>query len=91
MKSRFLGIIGMIINNVHNNAYTVLVESHYQLFELVYALYRIFRIRGIRSLKAIVIQRIIAPVVLRLVGLAFVNRCIIEYRQQLNVSDPQLL
>ncbi len=90
-KGAVLGVVCMVIYNVHDNAYTVLVERHYQLLEFAYAAFRVSRIGGIRTLEAVVVLGIISPVVLSFLRVGFIYGSIVCHRQKMYVSYAKLL
>ena len=91
MERRLFREIGVVVNDIHNNSDAVLMQLHDQLLELSYAALGIKGIGGIGTLKAVVIEGVVAPVVLRLEGLALVHSGVIADGQQLNVRNSQLL
>ena len=66
------------------------MKRHNKLFEFPDTLFRVFSVGRIATLKAVVVLRVISPVILCLVRLAFVNCRIIFNRQKLNVCNSQL-
>ena len=70
----------MVVNNVHNNAYSSIVQSLNHLLEFLYSYSTVIWVGRIRALRHIVVHRIIAPVILRLVKLCFINRAIVINR-----------
>ena len=57
--------INMIVNNVHNNAYTSVMQRLYHLFKLINSYLTLCRIGRVRTFRNIKINRIIAPIILR--------------------------
>ena len=81
----------MIVNDVHNNAYPLRMESLNHLFVFVYAFCAVRRVGGIASLGHVIVLRVVTPVELRVgARFAFVYRRIVERRQQMHVSDTEL-
>ena len=80
----------MVIDHVHNNADTRLVESVDQPFQLGNAGASVIRIGGIGALGSVKVPRIVAPVELRLEKICLVNTLVIEYGHKLNMGDPKL-
>ena len=70
----------MVINDVHNDADTPVVQSLNHLLEFLDSDLAVIRVRRIRAFRNIVVDRVIAPVILRLVELCFVNGAVIIHR-----------
>ena len=79
-----LNVESMVVNHVENNTYTSLVKCLDHLFELTNAHVRAVRIGGIAAFRHVIVFRVIAPVIRRIMLYRFVNRGIIERREQVD-------
>ncbi len=83
-----IGLVSMIVNHIHDNPYTVLMQGLNHLLALPYPDYAVIRIRGIRALRHIIIHRVIAPVKLSFVS-GFIYRAVVKKRKQMHMGDTQ--
>ena len=83
-------IIGVIINNVHNNSDSRLVKSGNHLLILINSKLSLIGIGRVATLGNVIVLRIIAPVKRR-IRICLVNRCVIVNGKQMNVSYAEIL
>lgn len=81
----------MVVDHVEDDADAVLVELFYHRLELEDAPCGIGGVVAVAALGYIVVQRVVAPVVLRLLRMVLVDRRKIERRQHVYGVDTQLL
>jgi len=81
----------MIVYHVEYHADAGFVQRLHHLLELADAAHRVVRVGGIRAFGHVVVQRVVAPVVLRHIELCLVYRGVIERRQQMHGVDAQRL
>ncbi len=77
----------MVIDNIHDNPDSRLMECLHQSLELLYPHISAIRISGVATFRGVVVLRVITPVekaVLRLI-----DCCIVENRQQLHMANPK--
>ena len=67
-----VGVICMVVNNVHDNADACIVQRLNHLFEFCYSYFTVIRISGVGAFGSVVVNRVITPVELRFVKLGFV-------------------
>ena len=72
-----LDVESVVVNHVEDYADAGLVQGAHHLLELFYAHRGVVRIGGIRTFGHVVVQRVVAPVVLRRVQLSLVYRRIV--------------
>ena len=81
----------VIINNIHNNSDTTLMKWLNHLLELVDSYFTVVRVCWIRAFWEVVVFRVIAPVVLSLIKLCFINAWKVKCRHNLNVCNSEIL
>ena len=62
VKAKAFGIINMVIDNIHNHADSVIMQTFDHLLKFFYSDFAIVRIGGIRTFRYIVVLRIVSPV-----------------------------
>ena len=90
IEEGILGIIGMIIDDVHDDADARAVERLDHLFTFLDAHPAVVGIGGIGAFGDVVVLRIIAPVVLLVKGLRFIDRSEIIERIDLYIVHTEL-
>ena len=91
LKVGALCVKGMVVHHIEHHLQTRFVQRLHHLFELTNAHFRLIRIGGIRSLRHIIVQRIVSPIILRNIQFRFIHRSIIERRQNMHIRNAQLL
>ena len=81
----------MVVDDVHNDTDSGAVKSHNHLLHLANTNIRVFRIGRIRTFGSIVVQRVVAPIVLTVGELGFVDGVIVVGREYVDVRDAELL
>ena len=81
----------MIINNIKYDTHSRLVERLNHLLELLDTGHRVERIGRVRTLYSIIVERIIAPVVLVVLKMFFINRNEVSGREKLDICHAELL
>ena len=84
-------IHNVVIYNIHYHTNTSLVASHHHLLELVDSDGRVVRVGAITSIRHIVVQGVVAPVVLMLFERCLIDRSIVITRHNMNMCDAQFL
>ena len=82
---------GVIVYDVHDDAYAVLMQRLDHLLVLVDAHGTVVSVGGIGAFGGVVIERVVAPVELRLVKLCLVNGVVVIGGKELYVSYSKLL
>ncbi len=80
----------MVENNVHYHTDASFMKLHDQLFELSHTAFGVIGIGGIGPFKAIIILRVIAPVILVFFRGRLIDGSIVCHRQQLDMGHSQL-
>ena len=81
----------VIIHHIHNHSDSGIMKSLHHLLHLAHTSGRVGRISGIRTLRSIVIQRIISPIISVCPEIGLVNRIIIIRREDMHMSHTKLL
>ena len=83
-------VVDMIINHIHDDAETIVMQCLYHLLHFLDTNFSVIRICGIGAFRDIEVYGVITPVILGL-GEGFVRKAEIINRQQMNMRHPQLL
>ena len=73
LKVTILTAAGMVVHHVHHYPDAGFVQRHHHLLELTDTDFAVARVSRVTTLRDVVIQRIIAPVELRIVGAGFIH------------------
>ncbi len=90
IKTESIRIIYMVVNYVHDNVDTIIMKGLNHLFHFFYSDISVIRICRIRTLRNIVIDRIIAPVILSGIQFCFIYGTVIINRKQMKMGDTQV-
>ena len=88
-------IVRVVIYNIHNHAYASLMKRLNHHFRLANTRVRVIRISAITSVRHIVIDRIVAPVIWRIedgawrIVICLINRTVVEERQNLEMCNTE--
>ena len=77
-------VVGVVVNHIENNANACLMQCLHHLFELANAHFGAIRIGTVRAFGHVIVQRVVAPIILRLIQSRFVYRSIVERRQNVH-------
>ena len=66
------------------------MQCLHHLFKLAYAHFGAIRVGAVRTLGHIIVQRVVAPIILRLIQPRFVYRGKVERRQNMHGINTQL-
>ena len=91
LKSGEFGRIGVIIDHVHNNPDSVGVQGLDHLLEFPDADCGVVRVCGVGTFHGVVVLRVVAPVVLRLIQTGFIHGVIVVGRENLDIGHSELL
>ena len=91
LKPGSFGEHGMVIHNVHDYPKTVVVKGLDESLEFPDTCKSVRRIGSIGSLRSIIVQRIVSPIILRCIRFGFIHTGIIIGRQQVHMRDPEFL
>ena len=83
-------IIGMIVNHIHNNTDSRLMECLYHLLEFTDSDLSVIRIGSITALGNVIILGIVAPVKAR-IGITLVHGRIIVYGKKMHMRNTKRL
>ena len=84
-------IVGMVINDIHDNADTGFMQGLNHLFCFTNTASWVSRVGGITSFGGIVVYGIIAPVVAVLSQVCLVDGSVVKHRQDLEMGDTEFL
>ena len=90
LEVRVLNVVGMVVDHVEDNVDACLMERLHHLFELSDAAERVGRVGGVRAFGDVVIHRVIAPVILRLVETCLVDGAEVIRGQDVDSVHAQL-
>ena len=80
----------VVVNHIHHHADAMVVQRFDHLLHFANADSSVKGIAGIGALGNIEVHRIIAPVELRFLEIAFVHAAIVKYRKQLQMGDAKV-
>ena len=83
-------VVGVVVNHIENNANACLMQCLNHLFELANAHFGAIRIGAVRTLGHVIVQRIVTPIILRLIQTRFIYRGKVERRQNMHGINTQL-
>ena len=86
-----IDVVGMVVHYVKDDTDAGLVKGLHHLLKFTNASSRVSRISRIAALRHIVVNRVVAPVILRLVETCLVNRTIVIAGQDMDGIDTQRL
>ena len=86
-----VNVVGVVIHHVENDTNSCLVQCLYHLLELTDAAGGVIWVRRVATLGHIIVHRVIAPVILRLVQARLIHRPIVITRQNVNGIHAQFL
>ena len=69
---------GVVVHHVENHLNASLVQSLYHLLEFVDTYFGLVGVGGVSAFGYIVVYRVIAPVILRLIQARLIDRCIVK-------------
>ena len=84
-------VVRVVVDHIEHHFQAVVVERFDHLLKLKDARLRVGRVGGVRPFGHVVVERIVAPVVLRIVELALINRSKVKRREKMHVRHAQLL
>ena len=84
-------IVGVVVHHIHHHADTRFMQRLNHRFRFANTAGGIIRIGRITSVRYVIVHRVITPVIAVLVECRFVNRSVVEDRQELNMRDTQFL
>ena len=82
-------IIGVIVHHIHDHSDALPVKSRNHFFHFPDTHFSMERVRRKRSLRYIVIQRIVSPVILPLLLCCLINTCKIIHRHDLHMRNTE--
>ena len=91
IEAEVLGLINMIVDNVHNHADAVFVEALDHLLDFLHTDFTVIGVGGIGALGNIEVHRVVTPVELRLVQPMLVHRAVVIHGQDMQMGNTQLL
>ena len=91
VEEGILRVIGVVVYHVHDDADARLMHSLYHLLALAYPHAAVIRVGGVGALGYVIVLRVIAPVVLRILGIALVDGGKVIEGIYLYVIHPELL
>ena len=91
LEVAFVNVPGVVVHHVKDDLDVGIVERLDHLLELADAYFRLVGVGGVAALGHIVVHRVIAPVVLRLVEARLIDRGVVKRRQDVHRVHAQRL
>ena len=91
IEAEVLSFIHMVVDNVHNHADAVFMQTLDHLLDFLHTDLAVIGVGGIGALGNIEVHRVVTPVELRLVQAMLVHGAVVIHGQDMQVGDAQIL